>query len=234
MPRNRWLTPDSAPASKICRRVFIPNSVDWLAIVAGCLNELIYEYNFEQHGTATPAETAAIFAEMFDTFSLDGDCRMIGEIITYAGPNPPPEPGWLVCDGAHVSNVDYPALYDVIGLTYGGSGPTDFYLPQLGARSPIGGIPPALPVGNMGGEVFHTITIAELPPHTHVDAGHTHGEITATPSIGAAITGVPVPSAVPGIGTTSIGTASLSTVGGGEQFLMYHPYCTIMFYIKAE
>lgn len=40
--------------------------------------------------------------------------------------------GWLLCDGAAVSRVDYAALFNAIGETYGaGDGSTTFNLPEL-------------------------------------------------------------------------------------------------------
>src|SRR6185369_176018 len=104
MSRNRWLTPDSAPTEYTCRRVFIPNDPQWLAIVSGALNELIYDYNFEPYGTATPAETAAIYSQMFDAFSLEsGSCKMIGEIILWSGMSAPTDTRLLLCNGALVA-----------------------------------------------------------------------------------------------------------------------------------
>lgn len=40
----------------------------------------------------------------------------------------PPPPGWLAEDGALMETASYPALFAVIGYTYGGSG-TMFKLP---------------------------------------------------------------------------------------------------------
>src|SRR6267142_2455411 len=89
--RDRWLTPDAPAADFICRRLWNPNGEDWLAIVTGALNELIYDYNFEQYGSETPEDTAAAFSVMFDHFCFDDDpgCRLIGEIVSFAGPSNP-------------------------------------------------------------------------------------------------------------------------------------------------
>lgn len=38
--------------------------------------------------------------------------------------------GWLSCAGASVAKADYPALFSVIGYTYGGSG-ANFTLPTV-------------------------------------------------------------------------------------------------------
>lgn len=41
----------------------------------------------------------------------------LGTIIPYAGDEPPA--GWLVCDGGWVRIEDFPALYAILGNTYG-------------------------------------------------------------------------------------------------------------------
>lgn len=41
----------------------------------------------------------------------------VGAVMPYAGLKPPK--GWLLCDGSEVRRVDYPALFAVIGYTYG-------------------------------------------------------------------------------------------------------------------
>jgi len=195
---GRFLTPNNAPTDRICRRVVIPNAADWIALVSGALNELIYPYNFEPYGTATPEQAASIFGTMFDDYSLKGNCRMIGEIIPYAG-STSPVLGWLACDGSSLLRTDYPELFTVIGTSYGFADGSHFNLPDLRGRAAIAmgtgtGLSPRS-LGDSVGEESHVLTVGEL-------AGHAHTEITASAAVGAAITGVPVPSAVPGVGVT--------------------------------
>lgn len=65
-----YLTPDTAPGDTICKTLVIPNDPFWIAIVNGALSSLIYPFAFEQYGTATPEEVAAVFAQMYDDFAL--------------------------------------------------------------------------------------------------------------------------------------------------------------------
>src|SRR6516162_1715155 len=73
---------------------------------------------------------------------------------------------WAPCDGRLLSVSQYPQLFSVIGTTYGGDGQTTFAVPDLRGRAPMH-------VGNghslaeQGGEAEHTLTVAELPTHTH-------------------------------------------------------------------
>jgi microcystin-dependent protein len=176
----------------------IPDQEDWLAIVSGCLVELIYPFNFEPYGTATPEETAQVFRSVFDDFSFQTSCRMIGEIIPYAG-STSPMLSWLACDGASLLRSDYPDLFAVIGTIYGAADGTHFNLPDMRGRTAIsmgtGSGLSTRTIGDSFGEETHQLNTSEL-------ASHSHSEITANPALGAAVVGVPVPSAVPGIGTT--------------------------------
>lgn len=235
---DRWLTPDTPATGRICRRLLIPNGIDWLAIVSGALLPLTYDFNFEPFGTATPSQTAQLFQEMYEHFLSDEgeECRLIGEIVTYAG-STNPSSNFLPCDGASVLRIDYPDLFTVIGTTYGSIDGAHFNVPDLRSRVALGaGQGTGLSnynLGDTGGEEAHTLNTAELPSHTHTDAGHVHSEGIAAPAIGAAITGVPVPSAVPAVGVTGVGNAAISSSGGGGAHENRQPYLALNYFIVA-
>jgi len=176
-----WLTPDAAPGNFAPRCLLIPDSVDWLAIVAGALLPLTYAYNFESYGTSTPDQTAAIFQDMFDRFSFNtGVCRVIGEVVVIAGTANPNPGNWLPCDGASLLRSDYPDLFTALGTTYGAADGTHFNVPDLQGRAPIAtgsgsGLTPRA-LGDSIGEETHALTLAESASHTHTDSGHTHVE----------------------------------------------------------
>lgn len=98
-----------------------------------------------------------------------------GAILQYAASTAPT--GWLLCDGTAVSRVDYADLFAVIGTTYGtGNGSTTFNLPNLKGRVPAGrdaSQTEFTPLGKTGGAKTHTLSVAEMPSHTHVQTGQT-------------------------------------------------------------
>ena len=77
------------------------------------------------------------------------------------------EAGWLAADGRAVSRSVHGALFAAIGTAWGqGDGATTFNLPDYSDRM-ILGASATRPVGTAGGAETHTLTIDEMPAHTH-------------------------------------------------------------------
>src|SRR6185369_8722702 len=84
---------------------------------------------------------------------------------------------WALCNGQLLPISQNQALFALLGTTFGGDGRVNFALPDLRARTPIhvGG---GHTLGERGGEQAHTLSIAELPTHTHVlNGSNTPAEI---------------------------------------------------------
>lgn len=100
-----------------------------------------------------------------------------GMSVDYRGSSAPS--GWLLEDGTSYPTSTYPALFAVIGYTYGGSG-ANFNVPDSRGRVNVGaGTGPGLSartVGQTFGEETHQLTLSEMPTHSHGvnDPGHTH------------------------------------------------------------
>jgi len=239
MTRSRFLTPDTPEDGFICRRIRVPNSVEFLALVTGALLSLQEPFNWEEFGSLTPDQTVAYFESMIDDFSLPGDrtCRVVGEIIAYAG-TISPDPDWLLCEGQSVLRSDYPDLFTVIGTTYGSVDGTHFNLPDLQGRSIIGqgsgsGLTPRS-VGDFGGEETHVLALSEIASHTHTDTGHTH---TTGNSI---ILGTSAPPPLDALGpnpipaNTGSGSANLTSEGGDGAHENMHPFLALVYLIVAK
>src|SRR3954468_937159 len=74
--------------------------------------------------------------------------------------------GWALCNGQLLPINQNQALFSLLGTTYGGNGQTTFALPNLQGRVPIH-MGNGHNLGQAGGETAHTLTISEIPTHTH-------------------------------------------------------------------
>ena len=79
--------------------------------------------------------------------------------------------GWLYCDGQTVLIREFNALFAVIGTFYGGNGNSNFALPNLQGRIPLGcGTAPgqdSYQVGMTSGSERIIVSAGELPVHSH-------------------------------------------------------------------
>jgi len=211
-----YLTPETLPTDTICRVLFIPNDREWIAIVNGALLELTKAYNFELYGAITPEQCAITYQDMVDLFAYGiGVCRMVGEIILYAGSNPP-DAKLLLCDGASLLKADYNDLWLTIGDTFGSVDSAHFNIPNLIDRVPMGVGTNAL--GDTLGANTHTLTESEIPSHAH-------SEGTTTPT--AVLVGE-----VPAVGITSAVGATGYT-GGGAAHNNIQPSLVLTYMIVA-
>lgn len=89
-----------------------------------------------------------------------------GFVYSFAGSKAPA--GFLLCDGAAYSRTAYSELFSAIGITYGaGDGSTTFNVPNYAGRVLVGA-GSGYALGATGGEATHTLTVNEMPSHSHV------------------------------------------------------------------
>jgi len=137
----------------------------------------------------------------------------------------------LPCDGSTYDRVDWPALYDAIDPIYIIDADT-FRVPDLRDKFPLSeGVD--FVVDDTGGTREEVLTADQMPAHTHDNAPHAHTESTASPTVGAAITGVPVPSAFPAVGLTSFESISINPAGNDEAHNNMPPYLVVRWAIVA-
>jgi microcystin-dependent protein len=95
-----------------------------------------------------------------------------GVIWDFGGATAPT--GWYLCDGTLKSRTTDARLFTAISTTFGaGDGSTTFAVPDLRGRvaagidGGTGRLPGFTSMGAAGGESAHTLTVAEMPAHTH-------------------------------------------------------------------
>lgn len=111
-------------------------------------------------------------AVAFMSTSVLADQPFVGE-IRLVGFNFAPS-GWMFCDGSLIPISENEVLFNLIGTTYGGDGQQTFALPDLRGRTPIGTGSNGSNnyfIGESGGQETVTLTVAQLPVHTHVASG---------------------------------------------------------------
>lgn len=158
--------------------------------------------------------------------------------------------GWAQCNGQLLPINQNQALFSLLGTQYGGNGQTNFALPDLRGRVPLGFADSGL-VGEKGGVEAVTLGVSHLPSHVHaIDASALTG--TARCSNAAANQRTPAGS-VPAIeaagvtatysnsspdanmraGSVAVGTTSSAT-GGGQPHSNQQPYLALTYCIALQ
>src|SRR3954466_4195262 len=84
--------------------------------------------------------------------------------------------GWAMCNGQLMPINQNQALFSLLGTTYGGDGRVNFALPDLRGRAQFH-IGNGFTQGQRFGEEAHTVTLQEMPSHTHlVSASSSNGD----------------------------------------------------------
>jgi len=140
----------------------------------------------------------------------------VGEVKMTASASIPA--GCLLCDGATYERADYPDLYSVLSTAFILDDET-FFVPDLRDKF-IMGTSGANPTGTTGGEANHTLTIGEIPSHSHTipltatTLALEPGEVTVT---------TPIP----------ILTTDTGDTGSDGSHNNIPPFCTLAYYIVA-
>lgn len=103
----------------------------------------------------------------------------VGEIRMFAGNFPPN--GWMFCEGALLPISENETLFNLIGTTYGGDGQETFALPNLASRLPIH-VGNGFVQGEMGGTESVTLTVNQIPTHSHVPMANSANGNSANPA----------------------------------------------------
>jgi microcystin-dependent protein len=153
----------------------------------------------------------------------------LGEIKVISFNFPPK--GWAFCNGQLLPINQNQALFSILGTTYGGNGQTNFALPNLQGRSP-NYTGQGFNLGQLGGEVTHTLNNSEMPQHVHpVSAVASTGtQVSPINNVWAAATS----GAYAAAGTTAMLPQALALAGGSQPHENMPPYLVLNFIIALQ
>jgi microcystin-dependent protein len=237
MTKPAWLTPENMPGDWLRRAVFIPNDAEWLRALYGCFIELSKTHNWEKHGAQEPADVAARWWDAFEKFyDREGHVLDIGDVFFSANSATPA--GCLACDGSEYDPGSYPALFAIIGYTFGTGSGSNFCVPDLRGRMPVGtgsgsGLTPRS-LADSGGLENVILSNAEMPSHVHSQPSHVHS--SHDHASGVAVTPGELPIALPPMpaNTGSAGGDDTGSAGSDQAHENMPPFLALCAYIVAE
>lgn len=139
--------------------------------------------------------------------------------------------GWALCNGQLLPINQNQALFSLLGTTFGGDGQVNFALPDLRGSTPIH-VGSGHTLGERGGEQAHTLSIAELPTHTHVAMASSANGSTPIPNtnfLGAAANLYNAPASL-----VSLLPQTIANAGGSQAHLNMMPFLTLSFCIALQ
>jgi microcystin-dependent protein len=141
--------------------------------------------------------------------------------------------GWAMCNGQLLPINQNQALFSLLGTTYGGDGRVNFALPDLRGRAPIH-VGSGHTLGERGGEQAHTLTIAELPTHTHIAQGHSGIGNTFVPTGGllAKVEGVDAYHTPTNL--VPMSPSAVANAGGSQAHLNMQPFLVLTVCIALQ
>ena len=143
-----------------------------------------------------------------------------------------PPKGWAQCNGQLLPINQNQGLFSLLGTTFGGDGRVNFGLPNLQGRTPIH-VGSGHTLGERGGEQAHTLSIGELPTHTHIlNASSTdgNGAVPTTSVLARSATQIFAPPA----NLAAMNAASITNVGGSQAHLNMQPFLVLNFCIALQ
>jgi len=141
--------------------------------------------------------------------------------------------GWALCNGQLLPINQNQALFSLLGTTFGGDGRVTFGLPDFRGRVPIH-VGSGHTLGERGGEQAHSLSVAELPQHSHsvnVTTGIADLQYPTTTSYFAA--GGPS-AGFHQTANASMDPATILPTGGNQAHLNMQPFLTLNFCIALQ
>ncbi|MCA9202470.1 MAG: phage tail protein [Planctomycetales bacterium] len=153
----------------------------------------------------------------------------VGEIRIFAGNFAPA--GWMFCDGSLLPISENETLFQLIGTTYGGDGQSTFALPDLRGRLPVhqGN---GFVLAETGGVEEVTLTVNQIPAHTHAMLASTNVSQDTSPSgkvlgqSGSALLYIQDTT------DSNMSPQAVTSVGGSRSHTNFQPYLCVSFIIS--
>ena len=142
--------------------------------------------------------------------------------------------GWAFCDGQILPINQNQSLYSLLGATYGGDGRTSFALPDMRGRTPIHRTD-GYEIGQSGGSETVTLSVGEIPPHTHtVNAISTESDGRAISSTEMLADSNKPFYAESNSSSSPLHAGTISFSGGGASHENMQPYLAINYCIALQ
>jgi microcystin-dependent protein len=224
---RRLPTPDLPPSVTYKTvSLTVPSNADLERFLWGALLSICYWTSWDEVGTMTESEAAEFMKAVLDSRR---EFDMLGAVVPVF--REALSSSMLLCDGGVYNKSDYPELWDVWPSAMKSA--TDLTLPDLRNLFLVGaGLDYSR--GDTGGAAEVTLTVGEIPSHSHGNLPHSHAEGIAVPSVGEVSPGVPVPSAVPSAGTTAPASITIQDTGGGGAHENRPPFYAVVYAVIAR
>lgn len=157
----------------------------------------------------------------------------IGEIRMFGGSFAPA--GWAFCQGQLVPISQNDTLFVLLGTTYGGDGQETFALPNMQGRLPVhqgtSSSGTTYTMGEMAGVEEVTLTVNQIPVHTHPLLGSNAGAGQKTPQ-GASPAQAVGQVYASRLTELTMNAQSIVPVGGSQPHSNMQPFLCVSFIIS--
>ncbi|MGH1519609.1 phage tail protein [Chryseobacterium sp. JK1] len=159
--------------------------------------------------------------------------------IAFVPYNFPPK-NWAECNGQLLPIAQNTALFSLLGTTYGGNGTTNFALPDMRGRMVVHngqapGGPTTYTMGQTGGSESVTLTVTQMPAHSHtVNAVTSEGNQNIPTGSLPADTKILDKEYSNAIANTTMNSTMISNAGGNQPHENRPPFITLKCIIALQ
>lgn len=141
--------------------------------------------------------------------------------------------GWALCNGQLLPINQNQGLFSLLGTTFGGDGRVNFALPDLRGRTPIH-VGAGHTLGERGGEQAHTLSITEIPTHTHALSASNNNATTDMPAANVIMGQASIDMYRSPTNLVALEPGSVSNTGGSQAHLNMQPFLALSFCIALQ